>query len=93
MNTMGVIFFAESEGTIHGFFAGRRKNYVIAPFIAQCLPRHAPSTLGLSKKSKSGKKVGGQNIVCPPGVEKWGGGHVPPAPHQIMPMMNTKQAV
>ena len=33
------------------------------------------------------KKWGGQNIVCPPGVKKWGGrGGVPLVPHQITPM-------
>ena len=88
MGLHGRNFVEESGGgEIHGFLAGQRKNYCIAPFFAQCLPTHTTSKLGLSKKINIRvKKWGGQNILCPPGVKKWGG-HVPPVPHQITPMM------
>jgi len=34
------------------------------------------------------KKLGGQGILCPPRLKKWGG-HVPRIPHQIAPMNST----
>ena len=51
-------FVPESGGDDSRILAARCKNCCIAPFFAQCLPRHATSKLGLSKKSKSGSKSG-----------------------------------
>ena len=85
INVVSINMVTETRGKLSSGLL-YRKDYFIAPFFAQCLPNHATFELGLLNKIKIRyKKWGGQNIVCPLGVKKWGG-HVPPVPHQITPM-------
>ena len=76
---MGVILSWEVGGTIHGIIGGRRKNYCITPFFAQCLLRYATSKLGLTKRITSESKSGGGGTKhsLSPGGKKVGGGTSP----------------
>ena len=66
-------FVAESGGDDSRIFSRATQKLLYRAVFAQCLPRHATSKLGLSKKIlNQGQNVegGGHNIVRPLGVKK-----------------------
>ena len=91
---MGVILSRKVGGTIHGFYAARRKNFCISPSFTQPLSDHATSELGLTrKKYNQSQKVGGTKHNLSPGGKKVGGGHVPPSPTKLRPWPNKHENI